>query len=153
MFSPSYPIRVIVLARTTSHARRALGHQHWRPLMHVALCPLARRRPAIPRLLDDWFAASGSVLRVADLSPANQRALLRNPWRENLHALRQTAVRLDAIVRAGFSRKKAAAALGIPRMTFYGWFNETMQFVRPLVNEPEKSVLLAKLPIDAADRP
>lgn len=153
MFSPSYPIRVIVLARTASHARRALGHQHWRPLMHVALCPLSRRRAAIPRLLDDWLAASGSVLRVADLSPLNQRALLRNPWRENLQALRQTAVRLDAIVRAGFSRKKAAAALGIPRMTFYGWFNETMQFVRPLVNEPQKSALLAKLSTDAGDRP
>lgn len=151
MFSPSYQIRVIVLARTTSQARRALGHQHWRPLLHVALCPMSRRQAAIPRLLDEWLTERGSALRVADLSPANRRALLRNPWRENLQALRQTAVRLDAIVRAGFSRKKAAAALGIPRQTFYGWFNETMRFVKPLVEEPHRPALLAKLPMDPPD--
>lgn len=153
MFSPGYQIRVLVLARTTSQARRALGHQHWRPLMHVALCPMSRRQAAIPRLLDEWLAARGSVLRVADLSPHNRRALLRNPWRENLQALRQTAVRLDAIVQAGFSRKKAAAALGIPRQTFYGWFNETMRFVKPLVAEPQKPALLEKLATGTRDRP
>lgn len=145
MFSPGYQIRVIVLARTTSQARRALGHQHWRPLMHVALCPMSRRQAAIPRLLDEWLAARGSVLRVADLSPHNRRALLHNPWRENLQALRQTAVRLDAIVQAGFSRKKAAAALGIPRQTFYCWFSETMRFVKPLVAEPRRPALLEML--------
>jgi DNA-binding NtrC family response regulator len=120
--------------------------------MHVALCPMSRRQAAIPRLLDEWLAARGSVLRVADLSPHNRRALLRNPWRENLQALRQTAVRLDAIVQAGFSRKKAAAALGIPRQTFYGWFNETMRFVKPLVAEPQKPALLEKLATATRDR-
>jgi len=145
MFSPAYQIRVIVLASTTSQARRALGHQHWRPLMHVALCPMSRRQAAIPRLLDEWLAARDSILRVADLSPPNRRALLHNPWRENLQALRQTAVRLDAIVRAGFSRKKAAAALGIPRQTFYSWFNETMRFTKPLVPEPRKTGMLEML--------
>ena len=149
MFSPGYQIRVVVLARTTSQARRALGHQHWRPLMHIALCPMSRRQAAIPRLLDEWLTARGSVLRVADLTPQNRRALLHNPWRENLQALRQTAVRLDAILRAGFSRKKAATTLGIPRQTFYCWFNETMRFTKPLVAEPRREALLAALAAQA----
>jgi len=113
---------VIVVARTANQARRVLGHQHWRPLMHVALCPMARRRAAIPRLLDEHLAARGSVLRFADLTPHNQKALLYNPWRENLLSLRETAVRLDAIVTSGFSRRKAAEMLGIVRQTFYHWY-------------------------------
>jgi hypothetical protein len=145
MFSPSFQIRVIVIARTVNQARRALGHEHWRPLMHVALRPLSHRRPGIHRLLDEWLAARNSPLRVADLTPQNQRALLICPWRENLKALRQTAVRLDAIVRAGFSRKKAAASLGIARQTFYSWFGNTLRLTKPLVPDARARVLTATL--------
>jgi hypothetical protein len=145
MFSPGYQIRVIVIARTSSQARSALGHQHWRPLMHIELCPMSYRRAAIYRLLDEWLASLGSVLRVSDLTPQNRRMLLLNPWRENLAALRQTAVRLDAIVRAEFSRKKAAADLGVARQTFYDWCNGTMRLTKPLVAEPRKHALLAAL--------
>jgi len=143
MFSPDYKIRVIVTARTSNQARRALGHQYWRPLMHIALCPMAQRRAAIPRLLDEHLAARGSILRVAELTPQNQRALLINPWRENLRALRQAAVRLDAIARAGFSRSQAADALGIARQTFYNWYGITMRLTKPLVPEGRASALIA----------
>jgi hypothetical protein len=145
MFSPSYQIRVMVIARTSSQARRALGHQHWRPLMHIALCPMSRRRAAIHRLLDEQLAARGSVLRVEDLTPHNRRMLLINPWRENLAAVRQAAVRLDAIVSNGFSRRRAAAALGIARQTFYDWCNGTMRLSKPLVTESRQAALLAAL--------
>lgn len=145
MFSPTYQIRVVVIARTANQARRALGHQHWRPLMHIALNPVAARRPAIYRLLDQWLAARGSVLRMMDLTPHNQRALLHNPWRENLRALREAAVRLDAIATAGFSRKRAAEDLGIVRQTFYNWFNSTMKLTKPLVPDARKRELIAAL--------
>ena len=42
--------------------------------------------------------------------------------RENLDALRETAIRLDAIVHARFSRRQAAIALGIARQNFYNWY-------------------------------
>jgi transcriptional regulator with AAA-type ATPase domain len=145
MFSPGYNIRVIVIARTATQARRALGHSQWRELMHVALCPMEQRRGAIARLLDQFLAARDSVLRMADLTPRNQRALLHNAWRENLIALREAAVRLDAMVRAGFSRKGAAAALGIHRQTFDHWFNNTMRLATPLVTDTRKRALIAAL--------
>jgi hypothetical protein len=145
MLSPSYQIRVIVIARTPNQARRALGHQHWRPLMHIALCPMSLRRAAIFRLLDQWLAARNSVLRVNDLTPRNQRALLMNPWRENLQALREAAVRLDAIVVAGLSRKKAALSLGIARQTFYNWYGSTMKLTKPLVTDVRMRALIDAL--------
>ena len=145
MFSPGYQIRVIVVARTANQARRVLGHQHWRPLMQVALCPMALRRAAIHRLLDEHLAAHESVLRMSDLTLQNQRALQFNPWRENLHSLRETAVRLDAIVTCGFSRRKAAESLGIVRQTFYHWFSNTMRLSKPLVPEARKRALDAAL--------
>jgi hypothetical protein len=143
MFSPSYQIRVIVTARTPKQARRALGHQYWRTLMHAALCPMARRRAAIHRLIDDRLAALGSVLRVADLTPHNQQALLVNPWRDNLRGVRETAVRLDAIVRAGFQRAVAAEALGIPAQTFYNWYGVTMRLTKELVPKARAAALIA----------
>jgi hypothetical protein len=113
--------------------------------MHIPLCPMVHRREAIHRLLDARLAALGSVLRVADLTPHNQHALLVNPWRENLRAVRQAAVRLDAIVRAEFSRSQAADALGVARQTFYNWFGITMQLTKPLVPHTRVRALIAEL--------
>jgi hypothetical protein len=145
MFMSSYQIRVIVTARTANQARRALGHQHWRPLLHVALRPMAERRIAIHRLLDQMLTAQDSPLRVADLTPGNQRALLVCPWRKNLLALREAAVRLDAIARAGFSRKKAADLLGVPVQTFYHWFGGMVRLTKPLVPDKRARELVAAL--------
>ena len=144
-FSLSYQVRVIVIARTARQARRALGHHYWRLLLHIALAPLSQRRTAIHRLLDEQLAAAGSVLRVADLTPENQRVLLKAPWRENLQALREAAVRLDAIVNARFSRRQAAASLGVVRQTLDHWFANTMKLTKPLVPDVRKRALLAAL--------
>lgn len=145
MLSPSYRLRVLVIACTANQARRSLGHHHWRSLRHIALLPLAQRRSDILPLLDQWLSVRGSVLRVADLTSHNQRALQFNPWRENLRALREAAVRLDAIALAGFSRKRAAAQLGILRQTFDHWFNNTMRLTKPLVPDSRKRELTASL--------
>jgi len=147
MFSPDLQLRVIAIARTPLQARRVLGHQHWRPLMHIELRPLSARRGAILRLLDQCLVAAGSVLRVSDLTPPNQRALLYNPWRENLQALRGAAVRLDAIVRMKFSRRKAAESLGIVAQTFYHWFGNTMKLTRPLVTDARRPALAVALAV------
>lgn len=145
MFSPGYHIRVMVIARTAAQARRALGHPHWCQLMHIALRPMDLRRSAIPRLLDQFLAARGSVLQMTDLTAHNQRALVFNAWRDNLRGLRQAAERLDAIVLSGFSRKAAAASLGIQRQTFDHWYNNTMRLNKTLVSETRKRALIAAL--------
>jgi hypothetical protein len=145
IFSPSYQIRVIVVARTVGVARKALGPQHV-PLMHIWLRPLSLRRAAIHRLLDQWLAAEEVPLRFADLTPESQRALVSNDWHENLSALRKTAVRLAAIARApGFTRAVAADALGMERTTFYAWYNETIGLPKDLVPESRQRALTAAL--------
>jgi transposase len=82
---------------------------------------------------------------MSDLTLQNQRALQFNPWRENLQSLRETAVRLDAIVTCGFSRRKAAESLGLVRQTFYHWFSNTMRLSKPLVPEARKRAMAAAL--------
>lgn len=145
MFSPVYEIRVIVIARNSKQASDALGERYWRPLMHVGLSPMAKRQPAIYRLLDQWLAARNSILRMDDLTEENQHALLRNEWRGNLTALREAAVRLDAIAMAGFSRPQAAEALGISRQSLDHWYNFTMRLQPELVSPSNKRALVAKL--------
>jgi hypothetical protein len=54
LFSAGYQIRVIALAPTVDVACKALGYAYARPMMHVGLRPLRRRRAAIPRLIAGW---------------------------------------------------------------------------------------------------
>ena len=51
-------------------------------------------------MLDQWLAVEDVPLRVADMTPENQRALANGDWRENLEALRETAVRFAAIIQS-----------------------------------------------------
>ena len=155
LFSPSYEIRVIVLARTVAVASEALGAEYLQPLMQVALRPLAERRAAIHPLIDRWLAAHGSPLRIADLTPENQHALLVHEWRDNLVKLRETAERLDAIVRAP-SLNQARKRLRIARNTFYAWFGDTLGLSDPLVSkerQPALRVALAAQPRASATEP
>lgn len=145
LFSPVYEIRVIVIARSPKQAADVLGERHYHPLMHAALCPMAKRQAAIYRLLDQWLAAKDSILRMEDLTEENQRALLYNEWRENLTGLRKAAVRLDAIAMSGFSRPQAAEALGISRQSLDNWYNITMGLLPDLVPPSRKRELLAEL--------
>jgi Inner membrane component of T3SS, cytoplasmic domain/Sigma-54 interaction domain len=133
LFSTSYQVRVVVIARTASIAATALGGKYVAPMMRVELHPLAERRAAIHRLLDQGLARQPSPLRVADLTEDNRRALLMGRWRENLHGLQVAVERLAAIPRGGFSLHRAAQTLGVPRQTFYNWYNDTMRLSIPLV--------------------
>jgi hypothetical protein len=152
LFSPSYQIRMIVLARTVGVAREALGAAYLQSLMQVALRPLTERRAAIHPLLDRWLASHGSPLRVADLTPENQQALLVHDWRDNLSKLRETAERLDAIVRAPeFSLNKARKTLGVARSTFYSWFGSTLRLSPPLVSDERAPAVLAAVAAQASD--
>jgi hypothetical protein len=150
LFSSDYQTRVIVVARTIEVAIKALGRPYV-PQMHIWLRPLQLRRGAIHRLLDQMLAAHKVPLRVADLTPENQRALVTCDWRENLAALRETAARFAAIARAPkFSRAEAADALGVERNTFYAWYKDTIGLSHPLVDEARQRTLSAAL-ADLAD--
>lgn len=143
LFSSSFQIRVIVSSRTVAEASRALGAQYTNPMMHVGLRPLADRRAAIHRLLDRRFEQLGSPLRVADLTPENQRALQNHEWRENLVELREAALRLAEVVRSEFSLNRARTVLGIKRNTFYSWYGTTMRLTLPLVPPHRQKALAA----------
>ena len=143
LFSPSYQIRVIVLTRTVELASALLGAAYVQPMMRVSLRPLAERRTAIEPMFDRWFAVHGSPLRIADLTPENRRRILTHDWR-TLGKLRETAERLDAIVRAP-SLNQARKALGVPRNTFYSWFGNTLRLEDPLVSAAREPGLLAAL--------
>lgn len=143
LFSPTYQIRIIVLARNVELASALLGAMYVQPMMRVALRPLVERRSAIEPMLDRWLAARGSPLRVADLTPSNRRRILKRNWR-SFRKLRELARRLDVIVRAP-SLNQARLALGVARSTFYTWFGRTLKLEDPLVSEDRKPALLATL--------
>lgn len=144
LFSSSYQIRVIALARTAAVAHEALSPAYASPMMHVELRPLAKRRAAIHRLLDRWLAKKGSPLRMSDLTAENQRALQMHDWRENLTKLRETAERLDAIIRAPESSlNQARKEFGIARNTFYSWYGSTLRLSLPLVPKERAKALRA----------
>lgn len=145
LFSSCYQVRVIVLARTVEAASRALGAQYVQPMMQLGLRPLALRRDAIHRLLDRSLVREGSPLRIADLTPENQRALRGHEWRENLAEIRDVSMRLAAIARVGFSLNRARKALGIKRNTFYNWYGHTMRLSLPLVPKARAKALTEAL--------
>jgi FHA domain-containing protein len=132
LFSPSFQVRVIVLARTVDMARKALDRQHVQAMHHIALRPLALRSEAIPRLLDRMLEARDSPLRVSALTEDNQGALRAHGWPENLSSLRHAADRLASIAHHD-SIPKAAAALGIKRNTLYHWYTEIVGLSYPLL--------------------
>jgi hypothetical protein len=132
LFSPSFQVRVIVLARLFDVARKALGIQQLQAMQHVALRPLALRSEAIPRLLDRMFEERESPLRFSALTQDNQRALRVHDWPENFISLRHAADCLAAIEHYD-SIPKAAAVLGIKRNTFYNWYTEIVGLSYPLL--------------------
>jgi hypothetical protein len=136
LFSSTYQLRMIVVARNMAVARAAFGPGYVGSMMHVGLRPLTQRRGAIHSLLDRWFGVIGSPLRVAHLTEENQYSLQHNEWRDNLMKLRETAERLDAILAApGGSLNEARKKLGVPRNTFYSWFGSTLRLSFPLISD------------------
>ncbi len=120
LYSPSYGVRVIVLADTEEDAEHALAKQQVRQSYHISLRPLAYRSEEIDQLLDRMFATRGAPhLRTADLRDENQEALRRCAWPKNLAQLHQVA---DAIVahEAHGGLRAAGRALGLAPATIHG---------------------------------
>lgn len=126
VFSPSFHIRVIAIAASTSVARRALPHELVEQMQHVWVRPLALRVGEIPALLDRLLVERGASFRLADLRDANRDALCRLDWRDNLVGLRLAADRLTAISRVArweqLDWRERAAAVGMAKSTLYDWF-------------------------------
>jgi hypothetical protein len=114
--SPSFHVRVIVLAPTIEIARDALTRDAVDQMQHVWVRPLALRSDEIDRLLDRLFVERGATLRAADLSGDNLAALRAYDWPDNLVSLRLIA---DAIVAHTTHQglRPAAKSLGMPKST------------------------------------
>ncbi|MEO7734086.1 MAG: FHA domain-containing protein [Kofleriaceae bacterium] len=122
--SPSYHVRVIVLAATVDAARAALSRDAVDQMQHVWVRPLALRSDDIERLLDRMFAEPerAASVRCADLAPGNLAALRAYDWPDNLVGLRLLA---DEIVAhaAHHGLRPAAKALGIAKSTLQKHFD------------------------------
>jgi hypothetical protein len=126
VFAPEYQIRVLVIAQSSSAARRLLPADRLAELRSIELRPIAGRRPELPALLDRLLAERGSALQLGDLTDKNRAALLTHEWRDNLTGLRTAADRLAAISRvpgwAALDWRDRSAAIGVAKSTLHDWF-------------------------------
>ena len=125
-FSSDFHIRVIVIAPTTTIARRLLATDEMEQLQHIWVRPLAMRPGDIPELLDHLLAERQARFRLSALSPRNREALCSHDWRDHFMGLRLAADRLVAISRLqgweAMSWQERSNALGIAKTTIYNWF-------------------------------
>jgi len=140
LYSPSYGVRVIVLADEEEDAEHALPKQQFRQSYHISLRPMAYRSGEIDQLLDRMFAAREAPhLRTADLLDENQEALRRYAWPKNLAQLHQAA---DAIVaHEGHGGLRAASrALGLAPSTIHGHLDRVGLKARKLADTEQRSL-------------
>lgn len=131
LFSPSYRIRVLVIAPSFERAQKVLGTE-LTAMRRIELRPLAFRTDQLARLLDKQLDEAGSALRFEQLTTANRDALTASEWRRNLDDLRIAAQRLAAVHRARTLRQ-AMKLLGIKNFNvLQTWFTDTMQLTLPL---------------------
>jgi len=131
LFAAKYQVRVIALARSLTVADNALGRSHAREMQHIWLPPLAARHEAIERLLDRMFHERNSPLRVASLTPKNQRALRTYRWPDNFVSLREVADRLTAIGRGSIN--KAAPEFELAQSVLNYWYKKKIKLSIPLI--------------------
>jgi hypothetical protein len=111
-FDISSGVRLIALASSPDIARRALTDARADQMQHVEVGRLAYRSREIGRLLDRQFAGHAFLLRVANLTRANQDALKRYHWPGDFDELREIAASIIAHTTLGGLRP-AAESLGI----------------------------------------
>lgn len=116
LMSPSYHVRVIVLASTTERASAVLGAEAVKRMTEIHLRPVAFRPSAILWLADATLRERGATLQVSDLTAANRHALESYEWPGNLRELRQVADWLITVEKCG-SIRAAAEQLNVPRTT------------------------------------
>ena len=136
LFSPTYQIRLVILAPTTSKAAAVWGAQNIATMAVLALRPLSFRLMAVPRLLDRLWIERGSKLRFYELTEANQAALQTYEWPENFVDLRLVADWLDVVATTP-SNRKAAERLGVASTSFHNWLLRLGLSTRPLVRGAE----------------
>jgi len=110
--TPTYHVRVIVLAPDVDAARTLMPQDTVDQMQHIWVRPLAVRSNEIDRLLDKYFEQRQSSLRTADLTPENRAALRAYDWPKNFATLRQVADGMIAYVAHGGFRA-AAKSLGM----------------------------------------
>lgn len=134
---PDANVRVIISARTVHDARKSVGIDLVGRAHHVAIPPVRERAGEIATLLERAFIDRRSSLRIADLTEANQAALISFRWPGNLEQLRAAADRLVQLVPFATDRA-AAPVLKIPRTTLQRWL-ATIGLELPLVRKSESS--------------
>lgn len=126
-FSPDFHIRVIVLATTSTVARKLLPSEEAERLHPIWIRPLAMRPGEVPDLLDRMLVERQAQFRLDDLTPASRDALCGHDWRDNFIGLRLAADRLTAISRVSgweaMSWQERSSALGAPKTTLFEWFS------------------------------
>jgi hypothetical protein len=126
-FSPDYNIRVIVLASTSTAARKLLAIDEMERLQQIWVRPLRMRPGDVPDLLDNILAEREATFRLADLAPSNHDAMYSYDWRDNFIGLRFAVDRLIEISRVdgweSMNWLERSAALGVPKTTLYEWFS------------------------------
>ncbi len=110
--TPTYHVRVIVLAPDVDTARELMPQDTVDQMQHIWVRPLAVRSDEIDRLLDGLFEKLQSPLRTADLTAENRAALRAHDWPKNFAELRQVAEGIVAHVTLGGLRP-AAKSLGL----------------------------------------
>lgn len=128
LFSTSYRIRVVVIG-SPRRVLAVLGNEHM--FRRIDLRPLAYRTDQLEALLDRQLEERGVLLRFAQLSEANRKALLGYAWSKNFDELRLAADRLVAVERFG-SLRKAAEALADDRWKVQYWFSTKVGLSLPL---------------------
>jgi FHA domain len=131
LFSPSYRVRVLVLAPSLTRVLQVLGPDH-SFMRRIDLRPLAFRTEQLLRLLDRQLEERGANLRATHMTESNRAALRACEWRGNFDDLRLVADRLVVLAGAG-SLRAAAAQLGMNYSTLQKWFTSAMGLSLPLV--------------------
>ena len=139
LFSPSYHVRVIVIAPAPQTARRLLPADDVAKMMHVWIRPLSVRAGELPVLLDRLLTVLDAPIRFSDLTKANQDRVVRHDWKRNWEDLRTAADRLTAIARVPnwetLDWRGRATATGIARTTLNDWY-QALKFTAPLFSKP-----------------
>lgn len=132
LFDPRYHVRVIAIAPSAAKLRNVIGEANVSTMRQVTLLSLAQRPGSVPRLLDRLLGERATKLRVSDMTPSNQAALMAYGWPKNLTTLRTAADRLAGIARSP-SLNAAAQVLGMSTSSLQNWYVDQLGLSWPLV--------------------
>ena len=137
LFDKSYDVRLVVVAQRARDAHNALGEHLASWLLQIHIRPLAYRRQDIPAVVDRRFETASNTRRFADLTSANQQAILEWGWEGktsgNLRKLRQVVDAL-AVLGEGSSYREAAQRVGTSSTSLWRLL-EGVNLTRPLFRE------------------